>query len=460
METAVSERRRIARETHDIVGHALNVMILSGAAARRVLDNDPQQARELLGTVEEVGRDAFRDLDVALGLTDQSADFAAPKGLADIDELVARLVQAGMQVEYNVEGPARPLPRLVDGSAYRIVQEALTNVAQHAVDARAVVHVRFEPLHAVPRGVRPRQPARGATAMATANGNGNGNGNGTERRARTASACANASPCSVVSSRPGRSPTASPSWPNSRSRRCEMTTPTRVLIVDDDVATRVGLRVIMNAEPDIEVVGESGSAEDAYRQIEEVEPDVVLMDVQLPGADGITATKRITSRATDDDGPRVIVLTTYELDDYVFRSLEAGASGFLLKRAHAEDLTNAVRSVASGNALPTPVMAQKLIEQFAAWSSERRASVDALTDREREVLVLIARGKSNQELARELTISLDTVKSHIRHVFTKLGVRNRAQAVIAAYESGLAYESGVAGNDTTGNANGQFHPWG
>ena len=231
--------------------------------------------------------------------------------------------------------------------------------------------------------------------------------------------------------------------------------PTRVLIVDDDVATRIGLRVIMNAEPDIEVVGESGSAEDAYLQIDLVAPDVVLMDVQLPGADGITATKRIVA-TSNSDGPRVIVLTTYELDDYVFRSLEAGASGFLLKRAHAEDLTNAVRSVASGNALPTPVLAQKLIEQFAAWSSERRTSVDALTEREREVLVLIARGKSNQELAGELTISLDTVKSHIRHVFTKLGVRNRAQAVIAAYESGLAYERGLAGpNEAT-----TFHPWG
>ena len=229
-----------------------------------------------------------------------------------------------------------------------------------------------------------------------------------------------------------------------------------MLIVDDDVATRVGLRVIMNAEPDIEVVGESGSAEDAYRQIEAVEPDVVLMDVQLPGADGITATKFITSQSTDSGGPRVIVLTTYELDDYVFRSLEAGASGFLLKRAHAEDLTDAVRSVASGNALPTPVLAQKLIEQFAAWSSERHMSVGTLTEREREVLVLIARGKSNQELAGELTISLDTVKSHIRHVFTKLGVRNRAQAVIAAYESGLAYERGLAGPSETPT----FHPWG
>jgi DNA-binding NarL/FixJ family response regulator len=212
--------------------------------------------------------------------------------------------------------------------------------------------------------------------------------------------------------------------------------PTRVLIVDDDVATRVGLRVIMNAEPDIEVVGESGSAEDAYVQIEDVRPDVVLMDVQLPGADGIAATKRIVAESGEQ--PRVIVLTTYELDDYVFRSLEAGASGFLLKRARAEDLTDAVRSVASGNSLPTPVLAQQLIEQYARPSAARRAAVDELTYREREVLALIARGRSNQELAAELSISLDTVKSHVRHVFTKLGVRDRAQAVIAAYEGGLA----------------------
>ncbi len=213
--------------------------------------------------------------------------------------------------------------------------------------------------------------------------------------------------------------------------------PTRVLIVDDDVATRIGLRVIMDAETDIEVVGESDSAEDAYRCIEELAPDIVLMDVQLPGEDGILATERILSRVTDN-GPRVIVLTTFELDDYVFRALEAGASGFLLKRARAEDLTDAVRLVADGNALPAPIPAQRLIQRFARWSVERRASVETLTEREREVLLLIARGHSNQEIAAELSISLATVKTHVKHVFTKLAVRDRAQAVIAAYESGLA----------------------
>ena len=210
----------------------------------------------------------------------------------------------------------------------------------------------------------------------------------------------------------------------------------RVVIVDDDVATRIGLRVIMNAEPDIEVVGEGASAEEAYALIPRLEPDIVLMDVQLPGDDGIAATERITLGPTEH-GPRVIVLTTFDREDYAFRSLRAGASGFLLKRARAEDLTDAVRTVASGNALPAPDLTRTLIERFAVSSPERESSVRTLTDREREILVLIASGHSNHEIAVELSISTDTVKSHVKHVFMKLDARDRSQAVIAAYESGL-----------------------
>jgi signal transduction histidine kinase len=142
---AAAERSRIALETHDIVGHALNVMILCGAAARRVLDTDSSEAKRLLATVEDVGRDAFRDLDFALGLADQSTDFVPLQGLADLDQLVERLARAGMQVDYEIEGSPRPLPRLVDGSAFRIIQESLTNVAKHAADATTHVHVRFAP---------------------------------------------------------------------------------------------------------------------------------------------------------------------------------------------------------------------------------------------------------------------------------------------------------------------------
>jgi integral membrane sensor domain MASE1 len=178
MQAAENERRRIARETHDIVGHALNVMILSAAAVRRIFYRDPKQARQLLSTLEEVGRDAFRDLDVALGLTDQSPEFASPKGLADLHELIERLVQAGMHVSYSVDGPVRDVPRLVDGSAYRIVQESLTNVARHAIDARTSVTVRYRPdtliLEISDHGGRPATPLE--VANGSTNGNGNGNG--------------------------------------------------------------------------------------------------------------------------------------------------------------------------------------------------------------------------------------------------------------------------------------------
>jgi signal transduction histidine kinase len=168
MEAAASERQRIARETHDILGHALNVMILSGAAARQVVDNDQTQAKELLATIEDVGREAFRDLDVALGLADLSPDAASLKGLADLDELVGRLARTGMQVDYEVEGAARPLPKLVDGSAYRIIQESLTNIAKHAANARGHVHVRFAPTALL------LEVTDGSNGAESPNGNGHG----------------------------------------------------------------------------------------------------------------------------------------------------------------------------------------------------------------------------------------------------------------------------------------------
>jgi DNA-binding NarL/FixJ family response regulator len=211
----------------------------------------------------------------------------------------------------------------------------------------------------------------------------------------------------------------------------------RVLIVDDDVPTRVGLRAILSAEDDIAVIGECADGDDACRQAAALRPDIVLMDVQLPVCDGITATARI--RAASESAPRVIVLTTFDLDLYAYRSLEAGASGFLLKRTRAEDLVAAIRTVAWGDALPMPAQSRRLIESYVAARRETvvHADVRQLTERESEVLVLIARGMSNQEIAQRLTIRLDTVKSHVKHVFSKLAVRDRAQAVIAAYESGL-----------------------
>jgi DNA-binding NarL/FixJ family response regulator len=209
----------------------------------------------------------------------------------------------------------------------------------------------------------------------------------------------------------------------------------RVVLVDDDALIREGLRMIIDQAGDIEVVATAGNGEEALRVAAEHRPDVILMDVRMPVLDGIEATRQITNV---DGAPRVIILTTFELDEYVFEALRAGASGFLLKRTEPEQLVGAIRVVAGGEALLSPSVTRRLIEEFTrrpqTGSGER---LTMLTDREREVLALIARGLSNQELAEQLFIADNTVKTHVKRIFTKLGARDRAQAIVIAYESGL-----------------------
>ncbi len=209
----------------------------------------------------------------------------------------------------------------------------------------------------------------------------------------------------------------------------------RVVLVDDDALIREGLRMIIDQAGDIKVVATAGNGEEALGVAAEHRPDVILMDVRMPVLDGIEATRRITNA---EAAPRVIILTTFELDEYVFEALRAGASGFLLKRTEPEQLVGAIRVVAGGEALLSPSVTRRLIEEFTrtpqTGSGER---LTMLTDREREVLVLIARGLSNQELAEQLFIADNTVKTHVKRIFTKLGARDRAQAIVIAYESGL-----------------------
>jgi DNA-binding NarL/FixJ family response regulator len=215
----------------------------------------------------------------------------------------------------------------------------------------------------------------------------------------------------------------------------------RVVVADDQAMVRAGFAALLHAQPDIEVLGEAVDGEEAVRLVEETQPDVVLMDVRMPVLDGIEATRRITSASAR---VRVIMLTTFDIDEYVFAAIRAGASGFLLKDALPADLVNAVRVVARGDALLAPSVTRRMIERFADGPSARRpepVSLTSLTDREREVLVQLARGLTNQEIARELFIAEQTVKSHVSRVLGKLGVRDRAQAVVAAYESGLVVAS-------------------
>ena len=211
----------------------------------------------------------------------------------------------------------------------------------------------------------------------------------------------------------------------------------RVLIVDDDALMRAGLRGVLSSDGAIEVVGEAGDGRDAVHRARRETPDVVLMDVRMPDLDGIAATERILAAAP---GVRVMILTTFEQDDYIFGALRAGASGFLLKRTRPEELIAAIHTVAAGDSLLSPSVTSRVIQRMArqpAPDRSRDARLGELTPREREVLALVARGRSNGEIAAELVIEESTVKTHVKRILMKLDARDRVQAVIFAYEAGL-----------------------
>ena len=210
----------------------------------------------------------------------------------------------------------------------------------------------------------------------------------------------------------------------------------RLLLVDDDSLVRAGLRAVLGTEPDFEIVGEAADGVEAIAQAKELEPDLILMDIRMPGTDGLAATRAIVAAGTG----RVLILTTFELDEYVYEAMRSGAAGFMLKRSSPEDLVTAVRIAASGDSLVLPEAMRTMVERFATSgeaATRMRADIDRLTGREQEVLRLVAQGLSNTEIADELYVSRETVKSHVTSVLTKLGVRDRTQAVIAAYESGF-----------------------
>jgi DNA-binding NarL/FixJ family response regulator len=216
----------------------------------------------------------------------------------------------------------------------------------------------------------------------------------------------------------------------------------RVLIADDQSLVRAGFRLVLENHPDLEVVGEAANGNQAVHSAGRLAPDVVLMDIRMPELDGIAATREITARHPT----RVLVLTTYDLDEYVYDALQAGASGFLLKDTPPAQLADGIRAVAGGEALLAPSVTRRLIEEFARIGSARRgrpAELDELTGRELDVLRLLARGMSNAEIAAALVLGDTTVKTHVAHVLGKLGLRDRVQAVVLAYESGLVTPGGA-----------------
>jgi DNA-binding NarL/FixJ family response regulator len=217
----------------------------------------------------------------------------------------------------------------------------------------------------------------------------------------------------------------------------------RVLVADDQAMVRGGFTMIIDAESDMNVVGEADDGERAVREAARLRPHVVVMDIQMPNLDGIAATREILSRV--DPMPRVLVVTTFDIDEYVYAALRAGASGFLLKNSPPEDLVHAIRVVAAGDALLSPSVTRRLLEEFGRQSTtpdHRTRALDGLTDRETQVLMLIARGLSNAEIAERLVVSPGTVKTHVARVLMKLDLRDRVQAVVLAYETGLIQPGG------------------
>ena len=214
-----------------------------------------------------------------------------------------------------------------------------------------------------------------------------------------------------------------------------------VLLADDQALVRAGFRALLNAEPDIEVVAEAADGVEAVRLAQQTRPDVVLMDIRMPGVDGLEATRRIAADPALS-GTRVVILTTFELDEYVFEALRTGASGFLVKDTEPVELLRGVRAVAGGDALLSPSVTRRVIGEFATPGARGRQAappreLEQLTDREREVMVLVAEGLSNDEIAARLVISPATAKTHVSRAMVKLGARDRAQLVVYAYEAGL-----------------------
>ncbi|UED88512.1 response regulator transcription factor [Streptomyces profundus] len=228
-------------------------------------------------------------------------------------------------------------------------------------------------------------------------------------------------------------------------------TPIRVMLVDDQALLRTGFKMVLSAQPDITVAAEAGDGVEALERLATTEIDVVLMDVRMPRMDGVEATRRICQGGAGGvGGPRVLILTTFDLDEYAFSGLQSGASGFLLKDVPPDELLAAIRSVHSGDAVVAPSTTRRLLDRFASLmpgpEARDRPELGLLTDREREVLLLIAQGLSNAEIAARLFVSEATVKTHVGRVLAKLRLRDRVQAVVLAYESGLVRASGQHGS--------------
>ena len=343
----------------------------------------------------------------------------------------AEVGRAGLPVELHVDGDPFPLPRAIDLSAYRIVQEGLTNALKHARASQADVSIRYAPdelrVDVRDDGVGP------------ADSDGLGHGLvGVRERVKIYGGEMTAGPATdggfVLSIR----------LPVGGERPMTI----RVLVADDQSLVRGGFRMLLAGVPDIEIVAEASNGLEAVEKAARFQPTVILMDIRMPELDGLEASRRILAA---DDAARILILTTFDLDEYVYEALRVGASGFVLKDEPPEQLIAAIRTIAAGEALLSPSVTKRVIKQFArAPRAAAPKEFDELTAREQEVFRLIANGLSNAEIGQELFITDTTVKTHITHILQKLGLRDRVQAVVLAYQTGLVEADGQSQDEPTG----------
>ena len=342
-------------------------------------------------------------------------------GLDQVAELVASTRRAGADVRLEAAVPTG-LDPAVELTAYRVVQEALSNAVRHAPGS--VVRVDVQRVG----DALEVKVTNGMAREAVPAGQGSGHGLvGMRERVALVEGTVNAGPT------PEGGYLVAVSIPVGT----EVASGDQVLVVDDQEMVRAGFSALLNAQADLEVVGQAGDGAEAVELAAELHPDVILMDVRMPVMDGLAATRRILATAASGDSPRVVMLTTFDLDDYVYAALRAGASGFLLKHSTPDELAAAVRIVAAGDALLAPSVTRRLVEDFARAQPVVPITPVHLTPRETDVLRLVARGLSNRQIAAELVLAEQTVKTHVSNILTKLDLRDRAQAVVYAYEAGV-----------------------
>ena len=429
------ERLHIARELHDVVAHRMAVVNVQAGVAEHLLRSRPDDAAAALRVVRSSAQAALDDLGSILnllrsaGASDDSVE-PAPT-LTELTALIDSYRDAGLAVEYETSGAPRPLADTTQLALYRTVQEALTNAHKHGDG-----HVRLRISHAAD-GVAVELINRVAAALGRGRHATIRHGRRREwlradRHARARTRRRRLAPRRSRRRKQLRCPRPLPD-----RRGAAMTI--RVVLADDQALIRSGFRVLIDSAEDLEVVGEAGTGDDAVRLARSTRADVVLMDIRMPGTDGIAATRAITD---DDDlaGVKVVVLTTFEIDAYVIEAVRAGASGFLSKSIEPADLLDAIRTVAGGDALLSPKATQALLAEFATAGTGPAIPADTLADlttREREMMTLAAHGLSNDQIAERLFLSPLTVKTHINRAMMKLAVRDRAQLVVLAYQSGL-----------------------